>query len=222
VVAVSVSQRIASDDQLARLLQIGIVLEEVVEARAHHHYQSLSTPNSTTRSRRCSPTPPRSRPNTASERLESLIEGLGVDSVPFDEIESLVDARYGRTRPEDFDGVLYDQLCNEERPPTSSTTTSSMRSKTQTPSSRSTARNFSTSCTRSARTRPRGQRGDGGHGATMNRGSNRRRAPTEGSRETLQTSTSRRYTSYRSRKTVPPRPGRSPTPSASVPRAPTR
>ena len=34
--------------------------------------------------------------------------------MPFDEIESLVDARYGRTRPEDFDDVLYDQLCNEE------------------------------------------------------------------------------------------------------------
>ena len=34
--------------------------------------------------------------------------------MPFDEVESLVEARYGRTQPDDFDGVLYDQLCNEE------------------------------------------------------------------------------------------------------------
>jgi len=70
VVAVSVSQRIASDDQLARLLQIGIVLEEVVEARAHHHYQSLDA-ELDDGSRRCSPTPPRSRPNTASDSSRS-------------------------------------------------------------------------------------------------------------------------------------------------------
>ena len=37
----SVAHRVTSDHQLARLLQIGVVLEEVVEARAHHHYQSL-------------------------------------------------------------------------------------------------------------------------------------------------------------------------------------
>jgi len=48
------------------------------------------------------------------KRLEALIEGLSVESVPYDEIETLVEARYGQTKPDDFDGVLYDQLCNEE------------------------------------------------------------------------------------------------------------
>jgi len=112
VVVVSVSQRITSDDQLARLLQIGIVLEEVVEARAHHHYQSLDAELDDEIEALLADAAEESAEHR--QRLESLIEGLGVDSVPFDEIESLVDARYGRTRPEDFDGVLYDQLCNEE------------------------------------------------------------------------------------------------------------
>ncbi|TKX78563.1 ferritin-like domain-containing protein [Halorubrum sp. SD626R] len=108
----SVSQRIASDDQLARLLQIGIVLEEVVEARAHHHYQSLDAELDEEIETLLADAAEESADHR--ERLEALIEGLGVDSVPFDEIESLVDARYGRTQPDDFDGVLYDQLCNEE------------------------------------------------------------------------------------------------------------
>ena len=108
----SVSQRIDSDDQLARLLQIGIVLEEVVEARSHHHYQSLDDELDDTIETLLADAAEESAEHR--QRLESLIEGLGVDSVPFDEIESLVDARYGRTKPEDFDGILYDQLCNEE------------------------------------------------------------------------------------------------------------
>ncbi|WP_066418325.1 rubrerythrin [Halorubrum aethiopicum] len=108
----SVSQRITSDDQLARLLQIGIVLEEVVEARAHHHYESLDAELDEEVENLLSDAAEESAEHRA--RLEGLIEGLGVDSVPFDEIESLVDARYGRTQPDDFDGVLYDQLCNEE------------------------------------------------------------------------------------------------------------
>ena len=37
----SVSQRVSSDRQLARLLQIGVVLEEVVEARAARHFETL-------------------------------------------------------------------------------------------------------------------------------------------------------------------------------------
>jgi len=48
------------------------------------------------------------------ERLESLIEELDAESVPFEEVEALVEKRYGQTRPEDFDGVLYDQLASEE------------------------------------------------------------------------------------------------------------
>ena len=112
VVAVSVGQRVTTDDQLARLLQIGIVLEEVVEARAYHHYRSLDEELDEEVAALLEGAAEESAEHR--ERLEALIDGLGVESVPFDEIESLVDARYGRTRPEDFDGVLYDQLCNEE------------------------------------------------------------------------------------------------------------
>ncbi len=111
----SLSQQVSSDRQLARLLQIGIVLEEVVEARAHRHYQSLSDDE-----RVLDPEIEALLSHAADEsaehrkRLEALIEDLSVDSIPFDEIETLVEARYGQTKPEDFDGVLYDQLCNEE------------------------------------------------------------------------------------------------------------
>jgi len=106
---------VESDRQLARLLQIGIVLEEVVEARASRHYQSLSEEE-----RDLDAEIEELLSHAAEEsadhrkRLEDLIEGLTVESVPFDEIETLVEARYGQTKPDDFDGVLYDQLCNEE------------------------------------------------------------------------------------------------------------
>ena len=111
----SLGHQVSSDRQLARLLQIGIVLEEVVEARAHRHYQSLADDE-----RVLDAEIEQLLSHAADEsaehrnRLEELIEGLSVDSVPFDEIETLVEARYGQTKPEDFDGVLYDQLCNEE------------------------------------------------------------------------------------------------------------
>jgi len=109
---VSVGHRVSSDDQLARLLQIGIVLEEVVEARAHHHYRSLETDLDAEIEALLADAAAESADHR--ERLEGLIEDLDVESVPFDEVESLVEARYGRTQPDDFDGVLYDQLCNEE------------------------------------------------------------------------------------------------------------
>ena len=108
----SVGHRITSDDQLARLLQIGIVLEEVVEARAYHHYQSLDAELDDEIEELLDHAAEESAEHR--ERLEGLIEDLSVESVPFEEVETLVEARYGRTQPTDFDGVLYDALCNEE------------------------------------------------------------------------------------------------------------
>jgi rubrerythrin len=112
---VSAGQRVGSDHQLARLLQIGVVLEEVVEARAYRNYQSL-----TDEERKLDPEIEALLEDAAEEsadhreRLETLIEELDADSIPFEQIERLVEAKYGQTKPEDFDGVLYDQLCNEE------------------------------------------------------------------------------------------------------------
>ncbi|KPN30776.1 rubrerythrin [Halolamina pelagica] len=111
----SVDQRVDSDHQLARLLQIGVVLEEVVEARAYRHYQSLAEED---RDLEADVEALLEEAATESarhrERLEELVDELDADSIPFEDIETLVEARYGRTKPEDFDGVLYDQLCNEE------------------------------------------------------------------------------------------------------------
>ena len=45
-------------------------------------------------------------------RLEELVDELDAETIPFEEIETLVEAQY--EADDDFDGVLYDQLCNEE------------------------------------------------------------------------------------------------------------
>ena len=109
----STAPSVESDDHLARLLQIAVVLEEVVEARAYEQYrrlpeaerdadiESLLESVSTESARH-------------RERIESLIEELDADSVAFDEIEALVGEQYAKTSAADFDGVLYDQLHGEE------------------------------------------------------------------------------------------------------------
>ncbi|MFW6153408.1 MAG: ferritin-like domain-containing protein, partial [Halobacteriota archaeon] len=48
------------------------------------------------------------------DRLAELIDELQADTVAYEEVERLVRERYARTEPEDFDDLLYDQLCNEE------------------------------------------------------------------------------------------------------------
>ncbi|MFB6171756.1 MAG: ferritin-like domain-containing protein [Haloarculaceae archaeon] len=109
----SVSYPIGSDHQLARLLQIGVVLEEVVEARSTKHHRAMADEE-------LDPAIVALLEHAAEEsaehreRLEELIDQLDADSVPFEEVADLVEARYGQSKPEDFDGVLYDQLCNEE------------------------------------------------------------------------------------------------------------
>jgi rubrerythrin len=108
---VSLTQPVASDHQLARLLQIGVVLEEVVEARAHQQYQLLDEAA-------VDPEIEALLEHAAEEsaehrdRLSALVEALDAEQIPFERIEPLVAERYGNE--EDTDGVLYDQLCNEE------------------------------------------------------------------------------------------------------------
>ncbi|MFB6088122.1 MAG: ferritin-like domain-containing protein [Haloarculaceae archaeon] len=109
----SVAARVDSDDQLARLLQIGVVLEEVVEARAYQHYQRLPADE---RDEEIESLLASAREESAAHRhrLEALVAELDAEGVPVDEIERLVEEQYARTSPADFDGVLYDQLNGEE------------------------------------------------------------------------------------------------------------
>jgi hypothetical protein len=102
---------VTSDHQLARLLQIGIVLEEVVEARAQHHTGTLDERDPEIEALLADAA---EEAAVHRERLEDIVDQLDVESIPFEEVEALVEAQYGQTKPEDFDGVLYDQLCNEE------------------------------------------------------------------------------------------------------------
>ena len=104
----SLTQPISSDHQLARLLQIGIVLEEVIEARAGKH----ATATDTDAELRDLLEEASAESADHRRRLEALVDDLDADTVPFEEIKMLVEAQY--EADEDFDGVLYDQLCNEE------------------------------------------------------------------------------------------------------------
>ena len=107
----SLSYPVASDHQLGRLLQIGMVLEEVVEARAYEHHEAL---DDAVLDEEIVHLLEEAAEESAEHRrrLEALVAELDADPVAFEEIEELVAARYESDT--DFDGVLYDQLCNEE------------------------------------------------------------------------------------------------------------
>jgi rubrerythrin len=104
----SLQSPVSSDHQLARLLQIGVVLEEVVEARAAKHADTGDLDDEV----RAFLREAAAESATHRERLDELVGELEADSVPFDEVKELVEQRYDTGG--DFDGVLYDQLCNEE------------------------------------------------------------------------------------------------------------
>ena len=110
----SLGQRVSSDNQLTRLLQIGVVLEEVVESRAALHIDSLPPEERAEFDEEVEKLLAEAAAESADhrERLEALIDDLDADTVEYGEINALVDAQYGP--PEDTDGVLYDQLANEE------------------------------------------------------------------------------------------------------------
>jgi len=105
----SLTVPVGSDHQLARLLQIGIVLEEVVEARAARHAREIPDLEEGVREMLAEAA---EESADHRRRLEGLVDELDAETVPFEEIETLVEAQY--EADEDFDGVLYDQLCNEE------------------------------------------------------------------------------------------------------------
>ena len=105
----SLQSPVSSDHQLARLLQIGVVLEEVVEARAAKHAAESEDIDDEIREFLLEAA---EESADHRDRLETLVEELDAETIPFDEIQTLVEQQY--EADQDFDGVLYDQLCNEE------------------------------------------------------------------------------------------------------------
>jgi rubrerythrin len=112
----SLGQRVTTDHQLTRLLQIGVVLEEVVEARAQRHLESMPPADREALDPAISDLLSEAATESARhrERLEALIDELDADTVAYEQIETLVEQQYTGSDPEDFDWILYDQLCNEE------------------------------------------------------------------------------------------------------------
>jgi len=111
-----IANPVSSDHQLVRLLQMGIVLEEVVEVRASKHYESLVSNDDVEPDPAVRALLSNAREESAGHRrrLEELIEELDAETVPFDRIQGLVEQRYTRAHPDSFDDVLYDQLHGEE------------------------------------------------------------------------------------------------------------
>ncbi len=107
-VTMSLQSPVGSDHQLARLLQIGAVLEEVVEARATKHCESDVIDDDV----RAMLEEAAEESARHRERIDDVIDELDAETIPFDEIQPLVEQQY--EADQDFDGVLYDQLCNEE------------------------------------------------------------------------------------------------------------
>ncbi len=105
----SVGMSLASDHQLARLLQIGVVLEEVAEARAAKHASESDALDAEVRELLESAA---EESAAHSDRLATLVDELDAETVGFEEVERLVEQQY--ETGEAFDGVLYDQLCTEE------------------------------------------------------------------------------------------------------------
>jgi rubrerythrin len=105
----SVGMSLASDHQLARLLQIGVVLEEVAEARAAKHASESDALDAEVRELLESAA---EESAAHSDRLATLVDELDAETVGFEQIEQLVEQQY--ETGEAFDGVLYDQLCTEE------------------------------------------------------------------------------------------------------------
>jgi rubrerythrin len=105
---VSVGESLGTDYQLARMLQIGIVLEEVVEARASKHVETIAGETNVEQYMESAA----EESARHRDRLEGLIADLDAETVPFEQIETLVEATY--EADDEFDDVLYDQLCNEE------------------------------------------------------------------------------------------------------------
>lgn len=107
----SVAAQVDTDTQLARLLQIAAVLEEVVEARAAEHYQRIPAAE---RDPEVEALLEGAREESAThrQRLEELVEALDAESTPVERVESLVADQY--VPPGDTDGILYDQLHGEE------------------------------------------------------------------------------------------------------------
>jgi len=112
----SFEARVSSEKQLVRLLQIGIVLEEVVEARASKHYQLLTIDEAFEPAPKIQTLLTEANEESAEhrERLECLLDQLDAETVPFAQVQRLVEHRYRQVNPDDFDDVLYDQLHGEE------------------------------------------------------------------------------------------------------------
>lgn len=111
VVDVSQSTALSSDHQLARMLQIGMVLEEVVEARAIKHHENID-PSELDSEIEDLLAEAAEESAEHRERLKQLVDELDAEPIEYSEIEQLVVDRYESDT--DFDGILYDQLCSEE------------------------------------------------------------------------------------------------------------
>lgn len=88
-----------------------MVLEEVVEARAIKHHETID-PSELDSEIEDLLAEAAEESAEHRERLKQLVDELDAEPIEYSEIEQLVVDRYESDT--DFDGILYDQLCSEE------------------------------------------------------------------------------------------------------------
>lgn len=101
---------VITDGELARLLEIGYVLETIVEARSDRHTTVQSIEDTAVRSVLAEA---RSESRRHRERLEQLLAAIGRDPSVSGNVAALVESRYDRSTIDCVDDVLQDQLASE-------------------------------------------------------------------------------------------------------------
>lgn len=109
----TIKQPITRTD-LIRFLQIGMVLEEIIEARSYQHQNIISNVDGEL----ASPIDEllEEAHNESVEhrtRLEQFIRDLDSDHSQPEEVRTLVNERYSRSEPENAKDILFDQLHGE-------------------------------------------------------------------------------------------------------------
>jgi hypothetical protein len=98
-----------SDQQIIRLLQIGIVLEEIIEARAAERAPRAADVDEQGRALLEESASEAAR---HGERIERAVERLDANRTSLDDVATLVADQYEADR--DFENPLYELLCNAE------------------------------------------------------------------------------------------------------------
>jgi len=101
-----------TDERIARFLQVGYVLEAIVEGRCSEHHDHLPMDQPSTSLTRNLLAEAQSESRRHREQIASILEELNKKSPPLETVSTRIETNYERTYDK-IEAVLYDQLCSE-------------------------------------------------------------------------------------------------------------